>query len=170
MTVRPLTDSYPLAYGYDPAFDAGLVANKGDSKRVREKKFAEEYLRCKDRCDYSSITRPGATPTFFWFRPLEDNELRRLRRIASKHQFDPVDLVWLVVRVSLQRVENPSHGLPSNFELEVDAEFPELGKIVAVEWMDALGRWSCDIGRTKGDATNDLGAFALQRSSSPSPK
>ena len=176
---RPLTDSFTLVYAFDDALDRdrfriegelgedGAPLSDDDAEKAARSRYAEEYMRCVEQLDFSSITRPGATPTSFRFRPLSDSDTRKMKRHASGDR----DLIaWLTVRMTLEEVTSPTHGLPAKLDRKVDPDYPDLGPIIAVKWMDALGRWSQSLGQVQGDATNDLGIIVAARSTRPSPR
>jgi hypothetical protein len=153
LSVRPLTDSFAIAYAHDPAFD---VTRDG---------FAEEYARCVERLDFSSITLPGQTPTLFHFRALRGSQLHRLR--SYNLQGDSA-WAWLVFRLCLVRVEAGGPEL-EKIDRIADPEYKELGPIVSPKWVDMAAGISVALGRHAGELLDMLGAIVLMRSVAPSP-
>lgn len=147
---RPLTESFALAYAYDPAFDT----DRPD--------YADEYRRCVATLDFSSITKPGQVPTWFHFRPITDREFRTIFSYSGLGLRYP----WLVCRLALIKIED---GADIKIERSVDGEYRELGKLVNVSLMDKLGALSMVLGRDAGELINDFGAEVVRRSSTVSP-
>lgn len=145
---RPQTDSYRLAYAYDPAFDT----SRPDYERV--------YARCAERLDFNEIIRPGETPTWFWFAPLSVSQVRRLIDVSSGSRH-----FWLAFRMALRRIE----GL-DEVERATDAEWAKLGELVKVDLCDSLEEVPRRLGRPPFELINDLGAQVLARAMGPSPK
>src|SRR5687768_13474261 len=97
---RPLTESFPLCYAWDSAFDQDMFLSDaddegqpfaGDTPEEREqarsnharKKYLDAWLRAVEQLDYAAITKQGKQPAVFRCRPLTDDEARKLRRAAQ---------------------------------------------------------------------------------------
>ena len=155
--IRPLTDSMALAYSHDPAFDRDSHAD--------EDAYLGAFRSATERLDYSGIVKAGEQPTLFHFRPLTDAETRRIRGLGD---ISDAQLAALVVRMTLDRVENG--GELGKIERKVDNEYPGFGKLVIIPYMDVLGGISVQLGRPQGEITNQLGIHVFMRSLNLDPK
>lgn len=153
--LRPLTDSMALAYAYDPSFE------RGDN----EEKYLEAFRSATERLDYSALVKSGDQPTLFHMRPLTDAETRRIRGLGT---LSDAELAALVVRMTLERVENG--GDLAKVERKADPAFQGFGKLVTESYMNLLGQISVAMGRPQGEITNQLGIHVFMRSLNLDPK
>jgi len=172
--IRPLTDVMPLAYAFDPAFELPepvipVGASDEEAAKVRAKAISDylegPFRSASERLDYAAITKPGDSPTLFYCRPLTDSETRRIRGIGS---ISDIQLAALVVRITLQRVENG--GELAKIERKQDPEFPYFGKLISLPYMELLGGVSVALGRFQGEITNQIGLQVFERSLNLDPK
>lgn len=160
LKLRPLTETFRIPYQWDPAIDRSSFTADG---ALDEKAFDAAYERCVETLDFSPILLPGKDPTWFVFRALKGSETRRLFDTA----LGQATLPWLTFRVALQRVDNLSE---LKVATAVDHRFPDFGKIVTLETMDALEDVSRACDRGLGELVTSLGTHVFARSMGASGK
>ena len=144
LLTSPVSVGFALAYKYDDAFDTKMDG------------YDAAYDRAVNTLDFAPITLPGQRPTLFHFKPMTDDQMRRLFGI------DEVALhTWLAFRVCLDRIT----GAAQDVEIEHarDPEFKQFGKLVPVDVMNAIGEASRAYGKSGGEIINQLGGAVLAR-------
>ena len=141
----------------DPAFDHE-AERFGADKEAAAKAFAEEFQRCMETQDYSSLCKPGQTPTIFWFRPLKFSEVDRVVSMQLGNRATTV-----IFRLCLKQIADAS--LAGEIKRTTDHEFKELGSMVSASWLDDLVAKVGDF-----DFVHSLGDLVFARSKAPSPK
>ena len=152
LTALPLTDSFPLAWEWDPALD-------------RERpNFDDEYRICVETLDWDRLCIPGQKPTLFHFRPMRDGVQRALLDMGV----GTLSGFALAFRLCLVRVENLDGAPP--VERKRDPEHPKLGDMATTKIVDYLFPIPLAVNQQTGSIVTGLGAIVLSRCMGLSPK
>lgn len=160
LRARPLTDSFSLPWRWDPALDS--------ERFETPEEYQTAYATACETLDFSSITKPGDTPSLFVFRPLKGSQMRCLLE-ESSGQIGP-SVCALAFRLTLVRVDN--FEMPDGLKLDraTAADHPELGPMIkpaVVDYFDAL---AVAAGRDFGSIVTELGGRVMERCLVPSGK
>jgi hypothetical protein len=158
LSCLPLSESFALAWEYDPAFDRDAKDEDGNST------FEHDYRTACETLNWAKLCRPGQVPTLFHFRPLSGMPWRRL----LDHEGGLQEKVALTFRLALVSMEN-AEGLPE-VKRATDLEYPGLGKMASSKLMDALDEMPIRASAPTGHLVSSLGDLVFRRSSNLSPR
>lgn len=152
----PITDSFRLVWRHDTALDH------------KREDFENAYRVAIETLDWEPLLIPGEQPTYFHFRLVDQDTMRRL----ADSPIGPHQTLALVFRLALCRIEN-APGCPE-FKRKRDVEFGKLGEMAEPSVVDYLDRacvaYSLATKEEKGSVVLELAGFVAARCSGVSPK
>jgi len=161
LTARPLTESFSLPWRHDPAFDS----ERFESPEA----YARAYETACETQRWDELLRPGERATLFVFRPLKGHAMRALMP-QGRGSGITTQMCALAFRLALMRVDNFEIPDAPKLDRASDRDFPELGPMVRVEFVDYLDALCVAAGHPFGSIVNELGAEVITRCVVPSPR
>jgi len=154
-----IAKEFPLVYSGDPALDLPPFAPDAagdDEKKSALKARLHAFKVACETGDWAAITKPGESPTVFYFTPtpglgLDYFESTAANAARAKKPLSAQEMGALVFRIALRRVENLG-------KLKVDFEEVDGYRLVSATFVEALYQFG-QIGR---DLVSELGAAAFE--------
>lgn len=149
----PLTQTFSLAWRWDPALDTD------------REDFEQAFKSARETCDFSGLIKPGEQPTMFVMRAIPGSVVRELMSL----DLEVLQSLALAFRIGLVRIDNLDIPSAPKVERAIDHRYPQLGKMVTSDLADFLDALAAAYRPGFGGILNDIGNEVMRRSLSLSP-